>query len=235
MKNFNTNTDNNDVWLTPPSLIKSLGEFDLDPCSPLRRPWNTAKKHYNVNDNGLVLPWDGRVWLNPPYGRELALWLQKMSLHLNGTALIFGRTDTEALHKWMFPFAESILFIKGRLRFYTGEGIEASSSANAPSILISYTEYDAQMIEQSGIKGFHAYLKEMFVVQFEKDLSDGTWRVIVGEAFVDGKHKSIREICQDVLRIAPNKVKNNAHYRAKVRQVLQRYFKRVNKGVYAKA
>jgi len=23
-----------DEWLTPPKIIKSLGEFDLDPCSP---------------------------------------------------------------------------------------------------------------------------------------------------------------------------------------------------------
>lgn len=90
-KNFNTNTDNNDVWLTPQWLVKSLGEFDLDPCSPLNRPWNTAKQHYTVHDNGLVLPWNGRVWLNPPYGNELHKWLFKMSQHLNGIALIFGR------------------------------------------------------------------------------------------------------------------------------------------------
>lgn len=30
--------------LTPPELIKSLGEFGLDPCSPINRPWDTAKK-----------------------------------------------------------------------------------------------------------------------------------------------------------------------------------------------
>jgi hypothetical protein len=47
-KNFNTNTENNDTWLTPPTIIQSLGEFDLDPCSPINRPWNTAKNHYNT-------------------------------------------------------------------------------------------------------------------------------------------------------------------------------------------
>lgn len=25
-----------DTWLTPPDIIKSLGEFDLDPCSPVK-------------------------------------------------------------------------------------------------------------------------------------------------------------------------------------------------------
>ena len=45
-KDFNTNTKNNDEWLTPPDIIKALGEFDLDPSSPINRPWETAKKHY---------------------------------------------------------------------------------------------------------------------------------------------------------------------------------------------
>lgn len=31
-----------DEWLTPPQLLKCLGPFDLDPCSPVDRPWPTA-------------------------------------------------------------------------------------------------------------------------------------------------------------------------------------------------
>jgi len=37
-QNFNTNTENKDEWLTPPYIIKALGEFDLDPCAPINRP-----------------------------------------------------------------------------------------------------------------------------------------------------------------------------------------------------
>ena len=59
-----------DVWLTPPYIIEALGEFDLDPCSPINRPWDTAKKHYNVFDDGLAHQWEGRVWCNPPYGKH---------------------------------------------------------------------------------------------------------------------------------------------------------------------
>lgn len=29
MHNFNTNTDNNDEWLTPPEIVKALGHFDM--------------------------------------------------------------------------------------------------------------------------------------------------------------------------------------------------------------
>jgi hypothetical protein len=47
-------------WLTPPEIIKALGEFDLDPCSPVDRPWDTAKKHYTILDNGLRQEWGGQ-------------------------------------------------------------------------------------------------------------------------------------------------------------------------------
>lgn len=57
-----------DEWLTPPEIIKALGQFDLDPCAPVVRPWDTAERHYSIKDNGLMLPWSGRVWCNPPYG-----------------------------------------------------------------------------------------------------------------------------------------------------------------------
>ena len=48
--NFNTarTDDTTNTWLTPLSLIQSLGEFDLDPCCPPVIPWSTAKQmhHY---------------------------------------------------------------------------------------------------------------------------------------------------------------------------------------------
>ena len=49
-----------DEWLTPPEIIKALGPFDLDPCAPVVRPWDTAKIHYTTTDNGLQREWRGR-------------------------------------------------------------------------------------------------------------------------------------------------------------------------------
>ena len=40
-KNFNTNTDNKEEWLTPPEIIQALGTFDLDPCA-----------HHQTEDRG---------------------------------------------------------------------------------------------------------------------------------------------------------------------------------------
>lgn len=143
----------NDEWLTPPGLIKSLGEFDLDPCSPIERPWPTAKEHYTVLDNGLMLPWSGRVWCNPPYGQESAEWLSKLVRHGNGIALIFARTETEMFFNYVWEKADAILFLKGRLYFYRVDGSRAAANSGAPSCLIAYGKENVRALERSGING----------------------------------------------------------------------------------
>lgn len=85
-------------WLTPPEIVRALGEFDLDPCSPVNRPWDLARRNYTIDDDGLAQEWTGRVWCNPPYGDETALWLERMRIHGNGVALTFARTETA----WFF-------------------------------------------------------------------------------------------------------------------------------------
>ena len=112
MKNFNTNTNNHDEWLTPPEIIRALGGFDLDPCAPVNRPWDMASQHYTVMDNGLQKPWFGRVWCNPPYGRETFKWMEKLASHGSGIALIFARTETRGFHAQIWGKAHSVFFLK---------------------------------------------------------------------------------------------------------------------------
>ena len=91
-----------DCWLTPPEIIDALGPFDLDPCAAPGQPWTTAKHHYAPPQDGLQLPWFGRIWLNPPYGQQTGLWLDRLSRHGNGIALVFARTETAMFfeHVW---------------------------------------------------------------------------------------------------------------------------------------
>jgi hypothetical protein len=231
MKTFNVNTDNNDTWLTPPEIIKSLGEFDLDPCSPINRPWNTAKNHFTIEDDGLSKEWFGRVWLNPPYGRAMELWLEKMSRYLNGIGLLFARTETKAFQNYIFPFADSLFFIKGRLSFYTVEGVKGGSSA-APSLLIGYNEANSDVIADSGLQGAHIWLKgELFYFGLEQD--ERSWKVIVNETLSSlGKESTLEEIYTKVISLAPTRVKKNPHYKAKIRQILQKNHTRITTGVY---
>ena len=136
-----------DEWLTPPNIIKELGEFDLDPCSPINRPWNTAKEHYSILDDGLEKDWKGRIWLNPPYGKEASTWLEKMVKHGNGIVLIFARTETEMFFKHVWNKADALLFFKGRLYFYHADGERAKANAGAPSVLIAYGEENIKALE----------------------------------------------------------------------------------------
>jgi hypothetical protein len=139
-------------WLTPPKLLKALGSFDLDPCSPVDRPWDTAAKHYTFTDDGLSQQWHGRVWCNPPYGAELSSWLCKLSRHGNGIALTFARTETAAFQRYVFPIASALLFIAGRVKFHRPDGSPGESAA-APSVLIAYGISNADCLRTCGITG----------------------------------------------------------------------------------
>lgn len=159
---FNTNTKNNDEWLTPPHIIKALGPFDLDPCAPdeNRRPWSTAALHYSKGqeESGLIKKWIGKVWCNPPYGRETFNWLSKLAEHGNGIALIFARTETIGFHAEIWNKADAIFFFKGRLRFHKIDG-SRGDTANAPSCLVAYGENNIKILDNSGLKGKLIILK----------------------------------------------------------------------------
>lgn len=126
-----------DEWLTPPWLLELLGPFDLDPCAPVTRPWNTAKRHYTIADDGLSRPWEGFVWCNPPYA-HVGKWMYHMALHNNGIALLFARTETNAWHRWVWPHATAVLFLNRRLTFYHVNGQPGTSNSGAPSALVAY-------------------------------------------------------------------------------------------------
>ena len=144
-----------DEWLTPPELLARLGQFDLDPCSPVNPPWATAAKTFNIHDDGLKQPWHGRVWLNPPYGREAAKWLNKLAEHGDGIALIFARTETEMFFDHVWSRAHALLFLRGRLTFHHVDGRKAVANGGAPSVLIAYGARNvAQLKKVSTIGAF---------------------------------------------------------------------------------
>lgn len=149
---FQISKQGKDEWLTPPDIIRSLGEFDLDPCSPINRPWPTAKKHYTRLDDGLLMPWNGRVWCNPPYGKETGKWLAKCSTHRNAIALVFARTETNMFFNYVWNCADAILFVRKRISFYNVDGSKGGYSGS-PSVLIAYGADNARALENAKIKG----------------------------------------------------------------------------------
>jgi hypothetical protein len=140
-----------DEWLTPPEIVAALGAFDLDPCSPIVRPWDTAATHYTVNDDGLSKPWAGRVWCNPPFGTEAVKWLEKMRDHGNGIALIPARTETRMFYSTVWGHADAVLFMRGRPHFHYVDGRRAAANSGAPIALVGYGEANVQALLDSGL------------------------------------------------------------------------------------
>lgn len=149
-----------DVWLTPLALLNALGKFDLDPCG--HPDWPTAKNAL-YEPRGLLTPWEGRVWLNPPYS-NVGPFMKRLAEHQNGIALVFARTDTKWFHYYVLEEADSVFFIARRVRFHKPDGsCPKGSSSGAPSCLVAYGSKNAQAISKAYrdglIKGRHVWLK----------------------------------------------------------------------------
>lgn len=140
-----------DEWLTPPEIVKALGVFDLDPCSPVVRPWDTAAQHYSREHDGLAQPWQGRVWLNPPFGREAVQWLRKLVSHGDGIALLPARTETAMFYECIWNVADAVCFMKGRPHFHYVDGRRAAANSGAPICLIAYGGANALALNRSNL------------------------------------------------------------------------------------
>lgn len=134
------------IWCTPQHIIEKLGGsdiFDLDPCQSGQQITRTARHYYFEEDNGLLQPWFGNVFCNPPYN-DLKSWLHKMSIHGHGIVLCFARTDTKAWEN--VKTATGINFIKGRIKFINEDGV-SNQPANAASCLIAWGEDNYRRIK----------------------------------------------------------------------------------------
>lgn len=126
-------------WNTPRQvvdrIIAVLGSVDLDPCSNSRaNPNIPARSHYTRQEDGLAQVWTGRVYMNPPYGREIGSWVRKLhDAYQSGSvceavALLPARTDTQWF-RVLRPYPKC--FVTGRLKFG-----EARNSAPFPSVVV---------------------------------------------------------------------------------------------------
>ena len=126
-------------WSTPQDFYERLDDkfrFNLDPCCTEQ----TAKcdKYFTAEDDGLKQDWTGhRVFMNPPYGREISQWIKKAykegsKVGTTVVCLIPARTDTKFWHDYCMK-ANEIFFIKGRLKFGDQKG-----SAPFPSAVVVF-------------------------------------------------------------------------------------------------
>jgi len=125
---------NGRLWATPPEVFGPLHAefaFTLDPCAEPA----TAKcaRFFTEADDGLQQDWGtDRVFLNPPYGRELYPWIRKARTSAEAGALVVGllpaSTDLAWWHEDVVPYVapSDIRYLRGRVRFLTGGPYRAS-------------------------------------------------------------------------------------------------------------
>lgn len=128
-------------WETPAEIFDPLDRefgFTLDPCATKE----TAKcgLYFTEHDNGLVQDWGRhRVFLNPPYGREIYAWTRKArcaaELGALVVALLPASTDLAWWHDDVLRARAEVRYIRGRVRFITG-GPYRSSGFFASVIVI---------------------------------------------------------------------------------------------------
>ncbi len=127
-KNNGRYNGNGRHWATPPEVFAPLHAefaFTLDVCATPE----TAKcaRFYTETEDGLSKDWTGeRVFMNPPYGREVYAWTRKAR---DSGALVVGllpaSCDLAWWHEDIVGHAE-VRYIRGRVRFLTGGPYRAS-------------------------------------------------------------------------------------------------------------
>lgn len=114
-------------WRTPVKFFAMLDRefhFALDACSTY--PMRSGIRFLSPDLDGLWQPWGpGPVFLNPPYGRDLAPWLDKAVSEaqqgVTTVALVPARMDVAWWHDLVMPYASEVRAVRGRLHFDDGE------------------------------------------------------------------------------------------------------------------
>jgi site-specific DNA-methyltransferase (adenine-specific) len=118
---------NKEDYRTPEVLYRALnttyGPFTLDAAASEEN--SLAQTHFTEADDGLTKQWTGVVWCNPPYGaNKTGKWVQKAVEEVqagNAKRVVMlipaYNTDSVCFHEFVLPFASTILFVRGRLKF----------------------------------------------------------------------------------------------------------------------
>ena len=117
-------------WYTPAEYIDAarqvMGTIDLDPASSEEANRVVgAERFYTKADNGLVRPWRGNVWMNPPFKAALiARFVDKLCQHVamgdvvQATILTNNATETRWYSR-LTAVSSALCMVRGRIKFWS--------------------------------------------------------------------------------------------------------------------
>ena len=127
-------------WETPPAVFAEYDaefHFTLDVCATVENA--KCPRFFSPEVNGLVQDWGDEVcWMNPPYGSQIAAWMEKAyRSSLAGATvvcLVPSRTGTRWWHAWVLGKAE-VRHRQGRITF-----VGAPNPAGFDSVVVIYRQ-----------------------------------------------------------------------------------------------
>lgn len=160
VRGYMPNKANSEDWCTPSENVDVVrrifdGRIDLDPAS---NPWSVVGAEHEVwlpswaegrevparvvLADGLVYPWTGNVFTNPPYGRALDDFMHRARraglLHEWGEASVIMLAPCKTSRRcWQrtVPSARAVCFLDGRLEYVLPDGVKTSATFSSALVL----------------------------------------------------------------------------------------------------
>ncbi len=131
-------------WYTPPEIIErarqALGTIDLDPASnATAQRWIQATEYYTADDvfSGLAQPWEGRVWLNPPFD-DTPVWVNRMRMAYASGEMVAGvlLVNSAPGYVWWENLwrQQPVVLLRERLRFIREDGTPGGQAKKGQTV-----------------------------------------------------------------------------------------------------
>lgn len=144
------------AMLTPAYVLEpiraALWNIELDPCTEPDNPTG-ARRFYCLPTDGCVQPWFGPVFCNPPYGEAKDRWVRRCIAagRLFPVALLLPAHTETRIAQEALAASDSVVFIRGRLRFGVLRENRRQEAASHGSMLLMFGDHDIEPLRGLGV------------------------------------------------------------------------------------
>jgi len=148
-------------WYTPKKFIDAarnvMGSIDLDPASSeIANKIIQATKIYTEQDSGLVHPWSGNIWMNPPYNNSLVGEFTRKLVedlpNINQACVLVNNATETRWFQYISEKCDVMCQVKGRIKFLDENG-EATGSSLQGQVIMYFGQDINKFYEQFKIFG----------------------------------------------------------------------------------
>lgn len=222
-----------DDYYTPPEVFAALdaGRFRMDVAAPINPKKAFVDAEVYLSEMGLEIDWIGFVWCNPPYGRRGSKlpWVEKLVSHGNGLLLMPDRTSADW---WQLAARQCVDFLTAyeKIKFRSPDG-KINKQPGTGNTIFAFGERALEAIHKAEENNFgmtHRGVPTIVLVGVSP-----SWAGVIEIALNRRNGRaSIKDVYEEVERLAPDKIQGNIHWKEKIRQKLQEHFTRIDKGIY---